>query len=75
MEGRVSVKRGRNVGDGAPQQLLVRSELLQQPFAARDANNRHQIAHGRDVGIGPVTIKNYYTEVKRFVEFLCAELT
>jgi hypothetical protein len=38
-------------------------------------NNRHQIAHGRDVGIGAVTIKNYYIEVKRFVEFLCTELT
>lgn len=38
-------------------------------------NNRHQIAHGRDVGIGAVTIKNYYTEVKKFVEFLCTELT
>jgi RiboL-PSP-HEPN len=38
-------------------------------------NNRHQIAHGRDLGIGAVTIKNYYTEVKKFVEFLCTELT
>jgi hypothetical protein len=38
-------------------------------------NNRHQIAHGRDVGIGAVTIKNYYAEVKKFVEFLCTELT
>ena len=38
-------------------------------------NNRHQIAHGRDVGIGAVTIKDYYAEVKKFVEFLCTELT
>lgn len=33
-------------------------------------NNRHQIAHGRNVGISYVTIKNYYDKAVEAVEFI-----
>jgi hypothetical protein len=33
-------------------------------------NNRHQIAHGRNVGISYVTIKNYYEKAVEVVEFI-----
>jgi hypothetical protein len=57
--------------------ISVKVAALDQ--ATKDAinsinNNRNQIAHGRDVGIGVATITLYYSEAKRFVDFLCAEL-
>jgi hypothetical protein len=33
-------------------------------------NNRHQIAHGRSVGISYVTIKKYYEKAVEIVDFI-----
>jgi hypothetical protein len=33
-------------------------------------NNRHQIAHGRNVGISYVTIRNYYEKAVESVDFI-----
>gem|GEM_PF-5756273 len=33
-------------------------------------DNRHRIAHGKDIGIGMPTIKNYWANVVRGVEIL-----
>jgi hypothetical protein len=35
--------------------------------------NRHQIAHGRDVGLSYIRMKNYYGEVKDIVAYLQAQ--